>query len=589
MADVNLRRSRRLCGLQISHSAGDRVVAVVVASARWASRIRRKPRHGRWLPPISYLPGAIAVTDSQSNRLRVYQHSFQAADSPIGEPLAPIEVACETFREATGWPLRVITAETRPDTLASPVWSAPLVGGEGNDRRLVIGRPSATESTRFGSASASAEAAFALAATICGLYNELARGRRTLVAREAELAAGVPLVVREGDNGVDLAERLTAVLQGGAEGVGCHAAGLYMLDAATTELKLRSCWGLPSERLLDPPRPLEGELADLEALTGSAVVLDTRALMAIWRAPEAADFAAAVCVPVASSMTILGTLWMFCRDEREFNDRETNLIEIVAGRLAVELEREMLLNETAQSRGVARQLDATRRSGHAALPPEPPDLASLDVAATAGSHGAADGGFYDWSRLPDGRMAFTLGHAHANGGDPAAVGQNLRSALRAHGEHLAEPAKLLRYASQTMWQASAGDHWASAGLAAFDETTGRFDFVGAGEVFSMIVGPQGWRRLTTGPPLVGVSPDCDWPEEKAELAAGESLIVFSLSRLDTSQLDLVSEHLATSIRARACADAQQLLETTTHVLDGWQDGEAPLGARSVLVVLRKEG
>ena len=72
-----------------------------------------------------------------------------------------------------------------------------------------------------------------------------------------------------------------------------------------------------------------------EALLGHAVVLENTGSMPGWNAPE--DFAAAVCVPVSSSTTILGTLWVFCDETRDFTDHETSMVEIVAGKIASDL------------------------------------------------------------------------------------------------------------------------------------------------------------------------------------------------------------------------------------------------------------
>ena len=71
------------------------------------------------------------------------------------------------------------------------------------------------------------------------------------------------LVVRREDQ-KHLAARLEAVLRAGAEAVGGDAIALYLLDEATTELKLRCSWGLPFDRLVAPARPLQGAVADLE-------------------------------------------------------------------------------------------------------------------------------------------------------------------------------------------------------------------------------------------------------------------------------------------------------------------------------------
>src|SRR5262249_28476281 len=124
-------------------------------------------------------------------------------------------------------------------------------------------------------------------------------------------------------------------------------------------LKLRACFGLPQDRLLAPARPLRGAAADLEALVGHAVVLEDTSLLPHWRCPE--DFPSAVCVPVSSPSLPLGTLWAFSDEPRDFTPEQTNLLEIIAGRLAADLEREMLLAVGAQAKNYDKQLDVAAR------------------------------------------------------------------------------------------------------------------------------------------------------------------------------------------------------------------------------------
>src|SRR5262249_31317690 len=154
-------------------------------------------------------------------------------------------------------------------------------------------------------------------------------------------------------------------------------------------------------------RPLRGSLADLEALLGHAVVLTDKALHAHWRVPEQA-FAACVCVPVASANMPLGTLWLFAREPREFSDSQTNIIEVVAGRLAADLERQLLADEARRARTGPRELakltavsdvaeipteDATARSLRH-VPTTAPLVEGWQVAAKM--HDAPTGGlFYD--------------------------------------------------------------------------------------------------------------------------------------------------------------------------------------------------
>ena len=127
---------------------------------------------------------------------------------------------------------------------------------------------------------------------------------------KAELAAGVPVVPHRDDE-KHLAARLEAVLRAGAEAVDAKAAALYLLDEATTELKLRSSWGLPFDRLAAPARPLQGAVADLEALLGHAVVLNDNDAREMWRVPEGLPHGG-LRARCPRPTTLLGTLWVFC-------------------------------------------------------------------------------------------------------------------------------------------------------------------------------------------------------------------------------------------------------------------------------------
>lgn len=160
--------------------------------------------------------------------------------------------------------------------------------------------------------------------------------------REESAAAQVPLPQlfrseeRFGRTLRELLKTATQLLEG-------SAAALYLLDETTRTLNLRSIWGLPEERLLDGPRPLNGSMADLEAMLGHAVVLNNTFALESWGTPEL--FPTCVCIPVASESTIFGTAWFYCDEERDFDSREMGYMEMSASRLAAELERRAVVNE----------------------------------------------------------------------------------------------------------------------------------------------------------------------------------------------------------------------------------------------------
>ena len=335
-------------------------------------------KDGRSLP----LPRQDIVARTSTKKLKIYTEQPPRPERPQIEMLGCLPEVLRAFRTATGWSLRYAAG---PESRSAPElpWSAPVNPGVGaspghlrlepidSEPALQAKRGQKAEGGRRKAEGGRAgnslpadrpspiglDAARSLASSIAGMVNELMETRHALWQREAELAAGVPLVPHAEEE-QHLAARLEAVLRGGAQAVDCQAAALYLLDDATTHLKLRSSWGLPFDRLTAAARPLKGSVADLEALLGHAVVLQDAELMQRWSVPE--DFPAAVCVPVSTPTMLLGTLWVFSDRKRDFNDRQTNILEVVAGRLASDLEREMLLREGTRGRAVETPIGGRR-------------------------------------------------------------------------------------------------------------------------------------------------------------------------------------------------------------------------------------
>ena len=208
-------------------------------------------------------------------------------------------------------------------------------------------------------------------------------------------------------------------MRAGATAIGCDSAALYLLDDATSQLKLRACWGLPASKFVLPARPLVEQMPDLEALLGHAVALESTAdMVGAWKTPEPAE--AALCVPVSSPTVPLGTLWFFCNRERPFSDEQTNMAEVVAGKIAADLERTALLQEQISRAELEKQVSSARRTQEHQLPVTPPPLAGWNISGWAEQAGPLGGAFYDWRMLDDSSLMVMLGDA-CDGGIEAAL------------------------------------------------------------------------------------------------------------------------------------------------------------------------
>jgi serine phosphatase RsbU (regulator of sigma subunit) len=295
------------------------------------------------------------------------------------------------------------------------------------------------------------------------------------------------------------------------------------LDTATTQLKLRSTWGLPPRRLTEPARPLQGAIADLEALTGHAVVLKDDALIDYFRTPE--PCAAAVCVPVSTPSTVLGTLWIFSQEKRDFSDKQVNLLEIIAGRVAGELERDALLGEALPAHDRMQQSRAVERLVSSRLTQFAPHIPGWDLAAQTDQPGGCAGSFCDWLQFPDAALAIAIADANGVDGEAGFVAQAIRSAIRAHAMYQTCPAQLLNRVNQTLWCASGTDPFAAAMVGTVDPASGMVRCATAGNVLVLLLSSGKCTSFFKPELPLGVQPNAAYELREIALAPGDVLIV----------------------------------------------------------------
>ena len=512
------------------------------------------------------------------NYLKLHTHESEPRPEPAACPPQVAEV-CRAFTEATGWPLRYVP-HPEPSQDVDLLWSAPVNPGAGTapgHLRIDLGGQGTATARPI-----ELEQAQLMAEGLVSIIGQLLRLEHALREREAELAAGIPVVARSAD-GRHLADTLEALLKAAASSVDGVSAALYLLDDATTELKLRASYGLPVEQLIEAGRPLQGAIADLEALLGHAVTLENNSLFDYWRVPQPCS--AAVCVPVSSASMPLGTLWIFCDRATQFGDSEINLVEIIAGRIASDLEREVLVGETMAARDLKGQIEAAHHLQQSQLPRISPLVDGWDVAGWTCQGDKIGGSFHDWFVMADGSLAVAVGDALEGGLDAGLSASGLRTALRAHAEYPHQPEGLVNRVNATLWTASAGDQFASLFYAVIDQRTGEIRYTTAGRPKAWLIAREGLQSLAHGSWPLGVQPEPNYERCTAQITPGGVLLVSSglctpkQDRAKEEWLDAIVGKLSLAGRPET---SEQMLELTRTCL--WPSGSKE--DRTLLIVKR---
>jgi len=517
-------------------------------------------------------------------RLHVEEHSDLPQPRP--EQVGGVGTLCDAFQLATGWSLQVGTPNhgdawsSRESTANEAGTARPFSVG------LEPGTPTAASEQGPEQRPVELYRARQLADALAGVLGELHEARVEIWRREADLAAGVPVAPHQREE-EHLAERLEAVLKGGAQAVGCQAAAVYLLDEATTELKLRATWGLPRQRLLDAPRPLRGAMADLEALVGHAVVLEDTQILPHWKVPE--PFASAVCVPISRPTEPLGTLWVFCDHPRDFSPEQTNLIEIIAGRVAAELQREILLRECVQTKGIDRQLRRAAEWQQDRLPCIAPLLDDWGLVGWAGNEQLLANGFYDWFVPPDGSLALAVGCADAAMLDGALTTAALHGAVRSHCGYRHGAAQMVNRINETCWNSSSGGQFASLFYAQIVPDTGEIQCSCAGGIDAWVLRDSGPETLPLQFPPLGTQPDDLYRCQQHQLHAGDVLVVIgdvSVAARGTAQRRRHRQAIAETLQHGHGRSPQEILAQLTAWLSS-DANETGSDGCTMLIVQRK--
>lgn len=455
-------------------------------------------------------------------RLHKEDHS-EASSAPISSSSDLIEQVLHAFCQATGW-AAVATAEPKqPRTRTRPPEYDP------NSRNWSVvsalpmdGMLDAMEMNAM--PAVSENSAQQLLNGIAALIRRVDEAERTVWRQEAELAANIGLSMKVDDQ-EELATKIDDLLAQTAAAIGCDAAAIYLLDDATSVLKMRGCIGLPKSRLTAPPRPLRGSLGDLEALLGNAVLIEDIASMPQWQSPE--EFGSAMVIPIGTIQMPQGTLWLWSERRKTFNANEVEICKRAAGELMSILERRLLCKEVSAARQVHRAVDeiATRQASR--LPDDQPLDRRIDMAGMTDSGDSVSTQFHSWTLRPDQQIVACIGGAKASGLDGCMVATTLQTTTEVLWHQALTASQLMRQTNDHLWGLGEGDWRSAMSMVELDPATGQGSLCTAGRGNSFLITTNGFRPLATSGPLLATQPEAVFSVERFTLEPRDVLLMFS--------------------------------------------------------------
>ena len=225
-------------------------------------------------------------------------------------------------------------------------------------------------------------------------------------------------------------------------------------------------------------------------------------------------------VPLLIEGEVIGVLHVGSLTSRDFREADVELLQVVADRVALSIERSRLAVQGQIAEALQRSL----------LPRTLPNLPGFELAARylpAAQEASLGGDWYDVIELGFRRLGISIGDVAGHGLGAATYMGQLRSAMRAYALDVEEPAEVLRRLSRYADQEHS--RMATVIYATLGLESGIVRFARAGHPYPLVLRADGKSEFLAkvgGPPL-GTGARYEYDEQSVTLAPGDTLLLYT--------------------------------------------------------------
>lgn len=237
-------------------------------------------------------------------------------------------------------------------------------------------------------------------------------------------------------------------------------------------------------------------------------------------------------VPLVSQGELIGLINLGPRrSEQDYSSDDRKLLQDLAAQAAPAVRVAQLVRqqqaEARERERMEQELRVARIIQQTLLPQSLPDLPGYDVAAYYQPAREVGGDFYDFLYFDNGHVAVIIGDVTDKGVPAALVMSMTRTLLRASGERLMAPGKVLERVNELLHPDIPPRMFVTCLYALLDPASGRLRYANAGHDLPYRRHQNGVEEMrATGMPL-GLMPGMSYEEKEITLAPGDTVLLYS--------------------------------------------------------------
>ena len=257
-------------------------------------------------------------------------------------------------------------------------------------------------------------------------------------------------------------------------------------------------------------------------------------------------------VPLVVEGEVIGVLHVGTLTPRVFHEGDLELLQLVADRVALSIERSRLMVQGQIAETLQRSL----------LPRKLPRVPGLRMAARylpAAEQSAVGGDWYDVIELENQCIGFVIGDVAGHGMAAATFMGQLRSAIRAYALDTVGPAEVITKVAS--FSDRMHSRMATVIYATLNLTTWEVRFARAGHPYPLLLHADGRREFLTdvGGPPIGTGGRQAYEEQAITLSAGETLLLYTDGLIERRGRQLAEGEAALVEVAGSAPDEPELM------------------------------
>jgi len=287
-------------------------------------------------------------------------------------------------------------------------------------------------------------------------------------------------------------------------------------------------------------------------------------------------------VPMITQNRLVGIVALPPRpDEAEYEVHELQLLNIVAGQVALQVENARLYEEEIAKQKLEEEMAMARRIQSRLLPRVIPAFTGVEIEAVNISSKQVSGDYYDMIERDDGTLGLVIADVSGKGMPASILASNIQAALRGQCDNCESPAIVLERINRQIHASTDPQHFATLFLAFFDPATRRLRYSSGGHNPPVVVRTDGGVELLEegGLPL-GAFDFGTYDEGNVQLETGDLLFLYTDGLTETKGLDgdedFGESRLNDLLREKRRDDVASIFETIgdrLHAFSGRQDAD----------------